>query len=145
MELRALLAGAVIAALCFTSASAAVRIADDRGGQIGPYLEHFESMRNSGEKVVIDGPCLSACTMLLGIIPKERICVTQRARLGFHAAWMPDENGRPITSPRATEVLWEIYPRNVRRWISKRGGLSRKMIYLGGRELTTMYAACSSI
>ena len=25
--------------------------------------------------------------MVLGVIPRERICMTRRARLGFHAAW----------------------------------------------------------
>lgn len=142
MEIRAFLAGIAIAILTITSAFAAVRISHDPGGQIGPYIDHFASLRDSGERVVIDGPCLSACTMVLGIVPKNRICVTERARLGFHAAWMPDANGRPITSPVATTVLWEIYPRHVRRWISKRGGLTRKMIYLGGRELAAMYSSC---
>ena len=42
---------------------------------------------------MIDGACLSACTLVLGIVPRERICVTQRAMLGFHAAWMPGPAG----------------------------------------------------
>ena len=71
-----------------------------RGGQIGPYLEILAALRNSGERVVIDGPCLSACTLVLGVIPRDRICVTARARLGFHAAWHPGENGRAVTQPR---------------------------------------------
>ena len=36
-----------------------MRITSDPGGQIGPYLENLASLRNSGEHVVIDGPCLS--------------------------------------------------------------------------------------
>ena len=39
MRLAALLFGAVLAALSVSSASAAVRITGDTGGQIGPYLE----------------------------------------------------------------------------------------------------------
>ena len=39
----------------------------------------------SGEKVIIDGPCLSACTLVLSTVPSNRICVTKRAVLGFHA------------------------------------------------------------
>ena len=101
MRIAALL-GAVVAALTISNASAAVRIKADPGGQIGPYLENLALLRSSGEKVIIDGPCLSACTMLLGVIPRNRICVTPRARLGFHAAWHPGENGRPITSRAAT-------------------------------------------
>jgi hypothetical protein len=89
---------------------AAVRIANDRGGQIGQYLHSFAMLASSGEQVVIDGNCLSACTLLLGIIPRERMCATSRARLGFHAAWLPDLDGRPVTSPQGTRALWNAYP-----------------------------------
>jgi hypothetical protein len=138
----AVLAGAVAAALTMSSAQAAVVIKSDPGGQIGPYLENLEVLRGSGQKVVIDGPCLSACTMVLGVIPRERICVTSRARLGFHAAWHPDEDGHPIPSREATALLMSIYPEHVRTWIARRGGLSPRMKYLAGRELAAMYHTC---
>src|SRR5213076_3519286 len=98
----AVLAGAVAAALTLSTAQATVRIRADSGGQIGPYLENLVALRGSGERVVIDGPCLSACTLLLGVIPRERICVTSRAKLGFHAAWKPDGNGNKRLSPEGT-------------------------------------------
>ena len=138
----AVLAGAVAAALTMSSAQAAVVIKSDPGGQIGPYLENLALLRGSGQKVVIDGPCLSACTMVLGVIPRERICVTSRARLGFHAAWHPGEDGHPIPSREATALLMSIYPEHVRTWIARRGGLSPRMKYLAGRELTAMYHTC---
>ena len=134
--------GAAMVALSVTSASATMRISGDRGGQIGHYLEAFAALRSSGESVVIDGSCLSACTLVLGLVPHERICATQRARLGFHAAWMPDRDGNPVTSPLGTQALWSIYPTSVRRWINRHGGLSRKMIYLQGRELGGIVASC---
>ena len=84
MRFAALLFGAVLAALSNSSTSAAVRITSDSGGQIGPYLEQLIAIRESGQQVIIDGPCLSACTLVLGVVPRERICVTRRARLGFH-------------------------------------------------------------
>ena len=138
----AVLAGAVAAALTVSTAHAAVRIKADTGGQIGPYLENLVALRGSGERVIIDGPCLSACTMLLGVIPHERICVTSRARLGFHAAWHPGSNSQQVTSREATRLLMDIYPEHVRSWIARRGGLSPRMMYLSGRELTAMYHAC---
>jgi hypothetical protein len=141
MRIAALL-GAAVAALAISNASAAVRIKADPGGQIGPYLENLALLRSSGEKVIIDGPCLSACTMVLGVIPRNRICVTPRARLGFHAAWHPGENGRPVTSRAATQLLMDIYPEDVRSWIKEHGGLSPKMMYLSGRELAAMYQTC---
>jgi hypothetical protein len=142
MLIRASLFGAALAALGATCASADVRIQQDPGGQIGHYMNRFAALRSSGERIVIDGPCLSACTLLTGMIPRNRVCVTPRARLGFHAAWHPGPGGRPIFSPMGTQVLWDVYPAQVRRWISRNGGLSRRMIFLRGRELTTMYPRC---
>jgi hypothetical protein len=112
------------------------------GGQIGPYLEHLVALRSSGERVIIDGPCLSACTMVLGVIPRNRICVTARARLGFHAAWHPGDNGQPIVSRGGTKLLMDVYPQSVRKWIARRGGLNQRMMFLAGRELASMYPIC---
>jgi hypothetical protein len=123
-------------------ATAAVRITADFGGQIGPYLETLVALRDSGQRVIIDGPCLSACTLVLGVIPRERICVTRRARLGFHAAWHHGDNGRPIMNQGGTQLLMAVYPQNVKKWINRRGGLTSKMKYLTGRELTAMYRTC---
>src|SRR5215475_13522221 len=124
MPFRAVVFGAMFVALSMSSASAAVRIVGDPGGQIGPYLERLVALRNSGERVIIDGPCLSACTMVLGVIPRERICMTGRARLGFHAAWHPAENGQHVASYGGTQLLMQVYPQSVRSWISRKGGLS---------------------
>ena len=142
MRMSAVVIGAVVAAVSMSSASAAVRIVADGGGQIGPYLESLAALRGSGQKVVIDGPCLSACTLVLGVIPRERICVTRRARLGFHAAWHPGENGRQMPSRGGTQLLMEIYPQHVRKWIARNGGLTQAMKYLSGRELASMYPTC---
>jgi hypothetical protein len=142
MRLAAVLFGAALAALTASVAQSAVRIKEDPGGQIGPYLESLVALRESGERVIIDGPCLSACTMIVGVIPPERLCATSRARLGFHAAWHPGENGRQVTSKAATKLLMDIYPERVRHWIKERGGLSPRMMYLTGRELASMVQSC---
>jgi len=99
-------------------------------------------LRSSGENVVVDGNCLSACTMVLGMIPRSHICATPRARFGFHAAWIPDSDGRPVTSALGTQALWNVYPGTVRHWIKRHGGLSRHMIYLQGRELAHIVPIC---
>ena len=142
MRLAAVLFGAVLTAASASTASAVVRITSDTGGQIGPYLETLAAIRNSGQRVIIDGPCLSACTMILGVIPRERICVTRRARLGFHAAWHHGDNGRPATNRGGTQLLMAVYPQNVKNWLNRRGGLTREMKYLTGRELASMYPTC---
>ncbi len=142
MRLAAIFFGVALAAASASTASAVVRITSDTGGQIGPYLETLAAIRDSGQRVIIDGPCLSACTLVLGVIPRDRICVTRRARLGFHAAWHHGDNGRPSTNRGGTQLLMAVYPQNVKRWLSRRGGLTREMKYLSGRELAAMYPTC---
>jgi hypothetical protein len=144
LRICGLVFAAVVLASAVSPASATMRIAEDRGGQIGQYLQAFALVRSSGEDVVVDGNCLSACTLVLGLIPRSHICATPRARFGFHAAWMPDVDGRPVTSTMGTQALWNIYPGEVRRWINRHGGLSRKMIYLQGREMHGIVASCGS-
>jgi hypothetical protein len=126
------------------AASAAMRITDDPGGRIVTYMRKFAGLRESGERVIIDGTCASACTIVLGAVPRERICITPRARLGFHAAWEFGQAGRPVTNPMATRFLLAMYPPSVRSWIRRRGGLNGKMIYLSGRELASMYPRCGT-
>lgn len=140
--LAAAIVATCITSTCITPASATVRISEDRGGQIGRYLENYAALRSSGERVVIDGNCLSACTLLIGLIPHNRICATSRARLGFHAAWMPDGDGRPVTSVMGTRALWDRYPVSLRHWISRHGGLSRRMIFLQGPALYAFVPSC---
>jgi hypothetical protein len=127
--------------LSIESASATVRIYDDRGGQIGNYLAKYQALRESGEQVVVDGACESACTILLGVIPRNRICVTSRASFSFHTAWNPTPEGNVVSSA-GNQVLWSIYPSDVRKWIIRHGGLHSQIIYLRGPELAAMYPTC---
>jgi hypothetical protein len=121
---------------------AAIRIVGDRGGQIGSYVDKYKNLRRSGETVMIDGLCASACTIVLASIPHDKICVTAHASLGFHAAWDHGANGREVTNRDATQALYSLYPSPVRRWIAARGGLKPQMIFLHGKELMSMYRPC---
>ncbi|MBI5262312.1 MAG: hypothetical protein HY852_10915 [Bradyrhizobium sp.] len=129
-------------ALASPSAYAEIRIMASPGGAVGPFLDLFEKVRDSGERVVIDGPCFSACTLVLSMVPNERICVTRRAVLGFHAARSIDGRGRTYAEPEASELVLQAYPAPVRGWISRRGGLSSRMLLLRGRELASIYPRC---
>ena len=134
---------AAVLLLAGVSAShAVVRISEDRGGRIGTYVDKYKGLKGSGETVMIDGLCASACTIVLGSVPHDKICVTSRANLGFHAAWDFGSGGRPVTNPEATRMLYEMYPSSIRSWIAKRGGLKPRMIFLRGRELQSLYRPC---
>ena len=118
MKLLTGLLAAVLLLVGMGASQAVVRIADDRGGRIGTYVDKYQGLRTSGEAVIIDGLCASACTIVLGAIPHDKICVTSAATLGFHAAWDFGANGRAITNPEATQMLYSMYPSPVRHWIS---------------------------
>jgi hypothetical protein len=92
--------------------------------------------------VVIDGACLSACTLALAMLPRGQICATSNAVLGFHAAWRPTAHGGKATSSIATRAMMELYPAHVRGWIDRHGGLTPRMIYLQGHELSAMVPTC---
>src|SRR5687767_11233565 len=100
--------------LAATPGRGEVRILASPGGQVGPFLQLFSILRESGERVVIDGPCFSACTLVLMTVPRERICVTPRAVLGFHAASSRDHFGRRVLEPEASDAVLAAYPRAVR-------------------------------
>ena len=139
---RALFA-ALLGLLAATPAAADVRILASPGGPVVPYIELFEAVRRSGERVVIDGPCYSACTLALSMLPRSQICVTRRAVLGFHAARAIDmTSGRVYAAPRATQVVLATYPPPVRGWIERRGGLTSRVLLLRGRELAAMLPSC---
>jgi hypothetical protein len=140
--MKAILLAAVLCGLVLPPARAEVRILASQGGQVGPFLDLFARVRASGERVVIDGPCLSACTLVLSVVPDDHICVTRRAVLGFHAARSIDQRGRSYAEPEASDLVLATYPAPVRGWIRRRGGLSSRLLLLRGRELAAIYPSC---
>lgn len=143
MKWQAVLAGALASALVASAACADVRIVSDPGGEVSSYVQKFRQMRASGQHVVIDGPCLSACTLLTGIIPRNRICVTSRAVLGFHAASYYDDASRTLVpTRRGSRLVMRFYPPPIRSWINRHGGLTPQLITLRGHELSALYPTC---
>ena len=67
------LLAAVLLLAGVASSQALVRIADDRGGRIGTYIDKYQGLRNSNESIMIDGLCASACTIVLGSVSPDRI------------------------------------------------------------------------
>lgn len=114
----------------------------DAGGLILKYIELFSRIRQNNQNVVIDGACLSACSLVLGAIPHEKICVTKRAILGFHAPYLLDK-GKKVYDELATHEMLNLYPQPIREWITSRGGLKEKMIFLRGAKLQEMYPVCT--
>jgi len=143
MRWQAALAGAFASALITSVASAEVRVTNDPGGEITSYVTKFENLRASGERLVIDGPCLSACTLFTAFLPRQQVCITPRAILGFHAASYYDDASRSLVPTRAgTRLVMRLYPAAIRNWIVRHGGLTPRLIGLRGPELASLYDAC---
>jgi hypothetical protein len=143
MKWQAAVAGAFASALITSVAYAEMRVTNDPGGEITSYVTKFENLRASGERLVIDGPCLSACTLFTAFLPRQQVCVTPRAILGFHAASYYDDARRSLVPTRAgTQLVMRLYPQSIRNWIMRHGGLTPRIIGLRGRELASLYDTC---
>ena len=146
MNWRTLLAGglaSVVVCVMASAASADVRITSDPGGEVSSYLRKFQRIGESGQRVIIDGPCLSACTLLTAMVPRDHICITSRAVLGFHAASYYDDASRTLVPTRAgSRLVMSFYPAEIRHWIERHGGLTPTLIQLRGRELASFFDSC---
>lgn len=123
-----------------------LHIRRDHGGEVEKYKVKYREVAESGDRVIIDGICNSACTLVLGIVPKNRICVTPRASLGFHEAYTQANwpfGGAKIANAAGTRDLMSYYPDPVQEWIARNGGLTPKMkVVKNGPDLWAMVLPC---
>ena len=104
-------------------------ITRDHGGYVEEYKAKYQRIRDRKERVIIDGICNSACTLVFGIVPMNKVCVTPRASLGFHQAYYDKAFtfGIKVTSSEGTSDLMSYYPQPVKDWIRRNGGLTTEM------------------
>jgi hypothetical protein len=126
-------------------ARAQLHITRDHGGYVEEYKAKYKRVRDKGERVIIDGICNSACTLVLGIVPLNKICVTPKASLGFHQAYYDKAFtfGIKVTSAEGTSDLMSYYPDTVKDWIRRNGGLTTDMKKIkNGVELWKIIDPC---
>jgi len=119
----------VLSALIATPAAADYRVTRDHGGLVEEYKAKYARIRDSGKRVIIDGICNSACTLVFGIVPPSKVCVTPRASVGFHQAYYDKAFtfGIKVTSAQGTSDLMSYYPQPVKDWLRRNGGLTPEM------------------
>jgi hypothetical protein len=115
-----------------TASAETIEVTYDNGGRLNEYAARWASYRRNGTHVRIAGPCYSECTVLLGQIPRERICVTPGASFGFHLADLP----------ATTAALWKAYPTDIKAWISQHGGLTDEFLLLQSSDLQRFFSTC---
>lgn len=91
-------------------------VTDDPGGVVQERLEQVLLFEKHGTKVVIDGPCRSACTYYL-YLPPDQVCYTDNAIFGFHAVQSHNVNiGKSVINSKMTAVIYQSYPNWVKFW-----------------------------
>jgi hypothetical protein len=146
--MRTLAALLIVIALSVPVQSAQ-RIMIDWGGRLDHYIERYNEWRRNGDLVVVDGMCISACTLVTGLIEPHRLCATPFARLAFHSAAFIDQQGNRTFAREATRIVWRIYPPAVREILRRHGwqdGMDHPdLIYVEGKELYSIIRPCDSI
>lgn len=127
-----------------------ITIKRDLGGSLSDYIMKYVVLAKHGTSVIIDGECDSACTLMVGILDRDKICITEKAQLGFHASGYVDglgktqydaDGGRTL-SESGTRLMLDFYPRDIRRWIDKNGGLGQDIINLKQPEISKYFEPC---
>ncbi len=130
--IRHLLFAAMFSLAASVASAETIDVSDIHGGLLATYQMEWATFAARGVKVRIVGPCLSACTVLVGYIPRANICVTPNAYLGFHWA----------TTAFHTQQLWNAYPPDIRQWISQHGGLTNQIIWLQAPQIYRYFHRC---
>jgi hypothetical protein len=109
-----------------------IEVSDNHGGSVTEYDKRWAGLAARGVDVKIVGPCQSACTVLLGHIPRSKICVGPNASFGFHLANLSS----------ATATLRSAYQADLTAWIDGHGGLKKDFIWLRAPDIFRFFKQC---
>jgi hypothetical protein len=120
----------------------------NEGGFNALFIEAAEDvLRGARSKVVIDGECLSGCGTFAGIA-QERVCITVRARFGFHLARSYGyaeqrlAKGR-VTPPLVTYSIPDELSEKILQWAEERGGLPKEgFLWMEYEEAKQFWQTC---
>jgi hypothetical protein len=125
---------AILACRVLPAWAETIEVVYDSGGRLTDYAARWAMHRREGAYVRVAGPCYSECTMLLGQIPRDHICVTPEASFGFHLA----------NTPATTAALWKAYPTDIKAWISQHGGLTDEFLLLQAPDVQRFFPTCDA-
>jgi hypothetical protein len=115
-------------------------IEDDGGGIIDLYQAQARQMAAGHTSVIVDGPCMSACTIFIDI-DRNNVCLTDRALLGYHKSRLEDDTGKVTFG----EIDYETPGLN--KYIEDHGGLpdpdSGHLLMLNSYEASKFYRSCA--
>lgn len=111
----------------------------DLGGPLYSRIQQVVELARSGRSIRIDGDCASACTLYLIFVSERRLCITPRARLGFH---LPYHAETGVRSPKLGAAMMKFYPSGVRNWIRAQGGLRSDTLVMGFKTAQRILPVC---
>lgn len=114
-------------------------VKNNPGGEVSAFKAAAREIKRTGRQVVIDGPCNSACAILADIA-RSQVCVTSRARFGFHKGYVIGlHEGRAYLLGRFTPRQ----SRDIASWVSKHGGYpSKGMRVMGSAQAGRIWKRC---
>jgi hypothetical protein len=133
MKIGQFIVAAILTLAALPARAETIEISDDTGGSLADYTARWAAHRRDGVRVRIAGPCNSECTMLLGQIPRDRICVTPEASLGFRRADLS----------ATTAALWKSYPTDIKLWITEHGGLTQDVSWMRAPDVYRYFNKCT--
>jgi hypothetical protein len=106
----------------------------DPGGNVSEHYFTYSQVNKDYDRVVIDGQCKSACTMVLGVVPLNKICITPGGYFMFHAA----HHGDRTLNPATTQQMMAAYAPAVRGWVIRHHALEQvdPYTYLYAKDVT---------
>jgi hypothetical protein len=132
MNMRSALIAVLAVLLPAVAGAETIDVSDNHGGRVADYDARWAELASRGVSVRVVGPCQSACTVLLGRIPRDKICVTSQASFGFHTAKVP----------AATATLWAAYGSDIKGWIDQHGGLKKDFIWMRAPDTYRYFKKC---
>ncbi len=98
-------------------------VSSNPGGNVRQFLAAaMEVLGGAKRLVVIDGPCLSACAIFADVA-RERVCITTKARFGFHKAtvFRAEQRGNKRTM-REVSRRDPVHSVDIANWVYAHGG-----------------------
>lgn len=125
----------------------------DAGGGVREYLNSLSLLKLYNVLVVVDGPCMSACTIYLDLYKTDKICSTPRGEFWFHSAYVEKMPliARAHTTNGVSAVYQDMadkamiiitnkkmmakYPKKATSMIESSGGLTKEWIRIRGTDI----------
>ncbi len=128
-----------------------VTIRNNPGGDPYKFASQILKLAEAGTKVVIDGKCASACTLYLSRTSGLDVCVTPRARIGFHSSYGVNAAGTRLDKRQEAReaaatvdmVIYREMPAAIKKKIGTpdtwpsvyKGDSTSKMRWIEGKDL----------